>query len=329
LEATRYSVTETEDVTGISVCGEERCEGDCGNAQTSGDSLFVATKALTGSAANTADVLSYAAGGAFAATAADPFAGGEDIQGIVCFKVGRDSTRVLVARGTTDAGNPAEIAYSDNGGATWTSVDVGSTNAEFVAGAHALFALDRYHIWLGTNTGRIYFSADAGVSWAVQENAVISATAIMGISFIDVLSGFAVFTGGLVAKCSDGEIWSTATTSGNATCTDIHAISSYVAWVTGASGMYFTKDAGVSWTKRNSYATAAVDFMDELFGMAVGSAASGLIYNTINGGYDWSTLPAIANSGLLDVSIVSSKLAYVTGKANGSTGFIAKLLPQS
>lgn len=329
LEAARISLTETESLTGIAICGEDRCAGDCGVEQSVGDAIYVASKALVGSAANTADVLVSLNGGAFANTAADPFGGGEDVQGIVCFKVGRDTTRVLVARGTTDVAHPAEIAFTDDGGATWTSVNVGSTNGEFVANGHALFALDRYHIWLGTSDGRIYFSSDAGLTWTVQDNAVVSATDIVGISFYDTLRGFAVYTGGEVASCSDGLSWSAKTASGATTTTDIHAITQYDVWVTGANGMWFSKDGGTTWTQRNTIPIGAVDFLDELFGMAVGSAASGSIYMTINGGYDWQVLPAIANSGMVDVSVISPSLAYVAGNINSATGFLAKILPQS
>lgn len=329
LEATRVAVTETEAITGVAICGEDRCAGDCGAEQSLGDAIYAASKALVGSAGNTADVLVALNGGTFAVTSADPFSGGEDIQGIVCFKVGRDTTRVLVARGTTAPAAPAEIAYSDNGGATWTTVNVGSTNGEYVTNGHALFALDRYHIWLGTSGGRIYFSADGGVTWAVQENAVISATAIVGISFYDPLRGFAVYTGGQVAGSADGTTWSAKTSSGATTATDIHAISQYDVWVTGGNGMWFTKDGGTTWTQRNALVIGAVDFLDELFGIAVGSAASGLIYMTIDGGYDWQALPAISNAGMVDVSIVSPSLAYAVGNISAATGFIAKILPQA
>jgi hypothetical protein len=329
LEAARLAVLETEDITGLAVCGEDRCEGDCGNAQSVGDVVYASSKALVGSAKNTSDVLVALNNGAFTSTTSDPFAGGEDIQGVVCFKIGRDTTRVIVARGTTDAGNPAEIAYTDDGGATWTNVNVGSVVGEYVSNSHALFALDRYHVWVGTSGGRIYFSSDAGVTWTLQENAAISATAITGISFSDPLRGFCVFTGGAVGATVDGTSWGATTVSGATGATDIHAISAYVVWVSGSNGLWYTKDGGDTWTVRVNYAIGAIDFLDELFGMAVGSAASGVIYMTINGGYDWQTLPTIANSGMLDVTIINTKLAYICGKINSATGFIAKVVPQA
>lgn len=328
LEANGISIAETEDLTGIAICGETRCAGACGAEQSVGDVIYVASKALVGSAANTADVMYSLNEGAFSGTTADPFAGGEDIQGVVCFKIGRTTTRVIVARGTTDASNPAEIAYTDDGGVTWTNVDVGSTDGEYVSNGHALFALDRYHIWLGTDGGRIYFSSDGGLTWTVQENAVISATDITGISFVDSSSGFAVYTGGEVASCADGATWGAVTSSTATATTDIHAISAYDVWVSGSNGLWYSKDGGTTWYQRESFAVGAIDFLDEIFGIAVGSASSGAIYMTIDGGYDWQVLPTITNAGMTDVSIIDTSLAYVVGKASGGTGFIAKLTPQ-
>ena len=332
LQAYRVSVVETEDVTGIAVCGENRCQDAATQPQKLTDYIFLSTKALSGSADNKADVLKSIKGAAFTATSADPFAGGEDIQGIVCFRTGADTIRILVARGTTDAGNPAEIAYSDDEGATWTLVNVGSTNGEFVANSHALVALDRFHIWLGTSDGRIYFSSDGGATWTLQEAAVISATDITGISFVDSDNGYAVYTGGEVAVTvdgsADGATWSAVTVSGVTGSLDIHAIDINNVWVVGTGGKKYTKDAGVTWSVRDLVATATIDFFGDLIGLAAGSASSGLIWNTVDGGYDWQALPTIANTGFLDVFVVTPSLAYVVGKAQGGTGFVAKLLPQ-
>jgi photosystem II stability/assembly factor-like uncharacterized protein len=324
----RISITDTESITSISVCGVDQCAEDCLVTQKPEDSMFLGSTALVGSAANTADVLSKNSSGAFVATAADPFAGGQAVRGVVCFKVGKNTTRIVVGNGTTAPAAPMRIAYSDNGGASWTSVNVGVTNAEFFTNAHCLFALDKEHIWAASNLGRIYFSGDGALTWAVQEAAVISATAFTGINFADHLNGFAVYTGGAVAKCSDGATWSAATISGSAAATDIHAITPYFAWVVGTDGMWSTMDGGTTWVKKNSYAMAAVDFLNDLFGIAAGSAASAPIYMTIDGGYSWDVLPALTNQGYLDVKIVSTKLAYVVGTITGTTGMVATLIPQ-
>ena len=328
LMASRVTLAAVGDITGIAICGEDRCESACGAAEQKTDLIFVATKALAASAAAIAEVYMSENGGSFAATAADPFGAGEDIQGIVCFRVGRETTRVIVARGTTDAGNPAEISWSDDNGDIWNDVNVGSTNGEFVTNGHALAALSRYNIWLGTNLGNIYFSDDGGLTWTKQTAVPVSATPIQGISIYSPNTAFAVHSGGQVDKTNDGgETWSAATASGTAAARDIHAISPYFVWVVGTDGKFYSHDAGDSWATRDTVPTGAIEFLDEMTGIAAGSAASGVIYETINGGYDWSPLPTITNQGFLDAKILSPSLAYVSGVVSGGTGFLAKLQP--
>jgi hypothetical protein len=327
MELSRVSLAETEDITGIAIAGEDRCEGSCGASQKSEDDLFISSKALVGSVSNTADVLRSLRGGVWTATSADPLTGGKDIQGVASFAMGRDITRILVTNGTTQAAHPAEVSYTDNNGTTWTTAHVGSINAEYIT---SMFALDRYHVWVGTDGGRIYFSSDAGVNWTLQENAVLSATDVVGISASDDLNLMAIYTGGEVAISSDGgSTWSAVTDSGLTNAFGIHMLSSYNAWAVGTQGLFFTTDSGITWTLRNSYAIGAIDFLNEMFGIAVGSAVNGLVYVTIDGGFDWQALPAVANGGFTFVKILSTKLAYVGGKISGGTGFLAKVTPVS
>jgi len=52
LQATRVALVETEDLSGLAICGEQRCEGTCGATQKSDDYMWIASKALVGSASN-------------------------------------------------------------------------------------------------------------------------------------------------------------------------------------------------------------------------------------------------------------------------------------
>jgi hypothetical protein len=325
----RAAISETEDITGVAVCGEDRCEGDCGASMKVTDKMYAAAKAHTGSVPASANVLASLNGGAWAATATDPFEVGEDIQGIACVQMGRDETRIIVGRGTTDASNPAEVAVSDDNGTTWQNYDVGTVDGEYIVNGHALFAMDRYHIWVGTSGGRIYFSEDAGVNWTLQEPAIVSATNIVGVSFANPKVGFAVYTGGEIAKTIDGgDTWGAVTGSGSADATDIHAISPYFVWVSGTDGKFYTHDGGTTWSTRDSISTGAIDFLDELVGYAVGPGASAPMYTTINGGFDWSLLPSVSNAGFNDVVVISPQLAYAAGNAESGTGMLVKIQPQ-
>lgn len=331
LKVSRITVVSTEDLTGIAVAGTEQCAGNCGPLGYLEDVLYASAKHVAASASDKASVYkSIDKGATWAASAADPLGAAEDIQGVVAFPMG-SVTRVLVARGTTDAGNPPEIAYTDDGGASWTLVNVNATNAEFVSNGHALFALDRYHIWLGLNTGKTYFSGDGGASWTLQSTSGISATAIVAIVFVDASTGFLFFTGGQGAKTTDGGVtWSATAVTGSSAVLDASALDNNFVWVVGTDGMYYTMNGGTTWVKANAYPIGAIDFLDDgLTGVALGSGSNGKIYQTIDGGYDWEETPAVTNGGFVDVVLINARVGYVAGKASGGSSFLGKVQTKS
>lgn len=148
----RQSTSETSHITDISFLNERRCRTDENVAQKTTDIGYASTAAPTGSPSATANVQKTINGGqTWAATAADPFAAAESVIAVETFYVGRNTYRVLVARGTTDAGNPAEVAYSDDEGATWTSANVGAIVGQFAFSRFSLFFAQyaKYLVWHG------------------------------------------------------------------------------------------------------------------------------------------------------------------------------------
>jgi hypothetical protein len=133
-------------------------------------------------------------------TAANPFLVDQAISDLAIFKVGIDTTRILVVCGTTSVGNPMKVAYSDDGGTTWIGKNVGATNGEFAVKKGALFAFGKYDIYLVSNLGRIYKSEDGGETWEVKENATITTDEYYAVHFVNPNVGYAVGAGGLVVK---------------------------------------------------------------------------------------------------------------------------------
>ncbi|MEE9572773.1 MAG: hypothetical protein V3W20_06995, partial [Candidatus Neomarinimicrobiota bacterium] len=128
LEPARQSIIETEAINFIISCNNIQCASGCGTEKDTCQDLFIGTDAPAGSPSFDADVWLTTNGGAnWSEIAIDPFGPGEDIASGVCVDVDSSTTRLIIARGTTDAANPAEIAYTDDSGLTWTNVDVGST----------------------------------------------------------------------------------------------------------------------------------------------------------------------------------------------------------
>lgn len=334
----RQSTTQTQALNSVSICAEQRCAGECGvTAIGLGDNLIAGGDTKAGSPTDTAEVIYTSNGGTWAETAADPFASGEDVAAVTCVQLDSDTTRLIVARGTTDAGNPAEIAYSDDSGATWTNVDVGAVNGQFAPNNGSLFALNRNNIWLGTDDGYVYKSEDAGESWTAQESGVITTDEINGIVFADENKGFFVGNSNIVAKTYDsGNTWSAVTAPAAQAGIDVFSVEwSGRLWIgyqtTGE--VWYSEDEGDNWTQRTYDGAAskvsipAISFSDELNGFFVANTAGpvGTIYKTVDGGYNWQALTTPTNSGLNDIIAVDPNLAYAVGEVNGSTAVILKV----
>jgi photosystem II stability/assembly factor-like uncharacterized protein len=248
----------------------------------------------------------------------------------------RDTHRVIVARGSTDAAAPPEIAYSDDEGATWTTVDLGAVNAGFTPTGHGLFALDRYNIWCVTNDGYIFYSNDAGASWTAQESASIHAGAWNSIYFVNENDGFAVGAADVLARTTDGgATWTQVTATGGANAImTVLPFSKYRAFVGDAGGdIYYTADGGTTWTQR-AFSGDGVGSVNDLqaydehvlFMVHDNATPVGRILMSINGGYSWSELTTPDNDGLNSVVVCQPYLFFFAGEAEASTTFVGKAL---
>lgn len=351
VEAMRQSTSETEALNDIAFCNVQKCADECGEAQGVCDDGCAVGDAAAGSPTNTADVIcTDDGGGAWTATTADPFAGGEDIASFVCFYVGEDTIRRLVARGTADLGNPAEIAYSDDGGANWTNVDMTLTpggaaapNGQYAVGGGALFALDQYHIWFCTTGGYVYFSDDGGVTWTAQEQGVISAGGNFNhVHFAnDGNEGFVVGDANIIARTNDGgTTWAetnepAAEAGNNAQCVGKN-IYSNIWWVGYDTNtrLYYTTDDGTTWTERAFTGSgvaggevADIAFYNDLCGWMLSNTSGivGTVHRTRDGGYTWEAITTPTNAGLNAIWPCSCNQAFAVGEVQGTTGVILNI----
>lgn len=337
LSINRQSIAETSNVNDIVFCNEERCRTDDSPAQQACEVGYAVTDAMAGSPGTTSNVLKTLNGGTWTATTTDPFAAAENIIAVECFELGRDESRVIVARGTTDAGNPAEISYSDDGGVTWTPVDVGSIDGEFIPNAHSMFALDRNNIWVGTNLGHIYFSDSAGLSWELIESGVIHTASWTAIKFASENIGWAGGNANIIARTVDGGVsWSVVAGPAAESASNVVALAVLDrnrAWVGFNSGrLYFTNNAGVDWEERAFSGSGVGQVRDinfhngDMLGYMLVNNASplGKVLRTINGGHDWESMTTPANAGLNALYICNEWGFYVAGEAYTAQGYIAK-----
>lgn len=337
----RQSTTETEGINDLVFIGEESCASGCGEAVAGCAVGFAVTDALAGSAANTADVLYTAdGGGTWTATATKPFAGGMDIAVVVLFAKSSTVNRVLVGNGTTRAGAPAQIAYSDNEGTTWTQVNVGSTNTQYFMGPQSIFALNLYNIWAVVSGGYIYQSQDSGVTWTTRDAGVASgADDLFGVHFTNAQYGAAVGETNTILRTSDsGVTWSAITGPAAQNAVNAVAVSmvdKHKVWVGYSDGkLYYTtnfQDATPTWTLRSTGITASdikdIQFYDALTGYIAADVAGpiGHVLRTWDGGYTWEDISFPTNSGLTSLHVCGPNKAYVGGNIDTATGFIAKV----
>lgn len=300
----------SDDISCWSSCGETVGECEKGIAVTVGGTAATANVLLSPEFGGTSD---------WAATAADPFAVAEDIADGLIVKTGRNTDRIITVRGTTDAGNPMEIAWSDDNGATWNLVDVGSTDGEFAVKKGALFALSSYDIYLVSNLGRIYKSEDGGLTWTVKEDANITTSAYNAIKMLNPNLGYAVGTSGLVVKTIDGgKTWGqTGAVAGSNDLYSVEPISSKRVIVGSTLGVsYETTNGGETWTATQHLdATANVNDIQALDQYYIVIANGETVQFTINGGFSWDTIDDTTNlhsSDMVSVNICSTRKVFST-----------------
>jgi photosystem II stability/assembly factor-like uncharacterized protein len=305
---------------------------DCEDRLKPGDKVLAGADAsgYTGNVQHTID-----AGVTWAALATDPFAASKNIQSVVAFPVSDTQTRLLVAM-AAPGGAQGQVAYSDDNGANWTTVNIGgATAAHGAVGSGALFALDQSHIWLASAKGYVYFSADGGLTWTAQTAGTLSVKDVKCVSFSDENNGVAGCADDVMFITSDGgSTWElTGAVTGTADDITCVAASGDYWWVgTDGGDMFYSRDSGETWTIRSFSgsgvgAVADIAFANELIGYAIHNTASpvGSIFVTINGGYSWKAITTPTNVGLNALSIADLNTVYVVGEVESATAVIIKV----
>ena len=330
----RQSTSATRNLLDVAICSTPRCKDRWNTAIEVAQYAVAVGAAAVGVPA--VGISTDDAGSTWTAFSANPFANNENISTVVCFDLDPETTRWIVGRGTTDADNPAEIAYSDDGGATWTNVNVGSVTGQYVT---SLFALDLSNIWLGTDDGYIYYSDDSGLTWTAQESGTLISGAVNGIFFADADTGMAVGDGDVILYTKDGgTTWSAVTATGSSDDITCVGYNGDGIWWVGTSGgeLYYSNDDGETWSARafagsGSGEVVAVEFVNALVGFMVHNTATpvGRVLRTVNGGYNWETVDVPTNAGFNALAVADEHTAFVVGNASGGTSFILKVIEEA
>lgn len=332
LQATGITNTETEDFTDVAMYSLP-CESEC---PQEGQYGFAVSKYESGaSPADKGGVwFTQDFGGSWTATATQPFAVNENISSVITIPMG-DAQRVVVARGTTDAGNPAEVAYSDDEGATWVNVNVGTANGTFVAANNAMFAADADHLWVGLSDGTMWFSENGGVTFEEQASAL--ADDVLSIHFMNELRGFAGgATNGLMSTVDGGVTWSAVTAPSARAADGVTAVWQYssdnvfIAYSTGY--VYLSGNRGTSWDAQSFVGVGTGAVTDLFFVNGIGfmthnnGSGTGYIFRTFDAGADWERY-AITNDGINAIWAIDHNNAVAVGDTTSGFGLIAKVVP--
>lgn len=339
LSSSRVTLAATQNVAAVGFFNAPREETATQTARLACEDGVIA--AAPAAAASAKLYITDDGGSTFAVTTADPFAADEAVSGVGMFDFG-GTVRILAARGSTDAGSPAEVAYSDDDGATWATVNVGSTNGEFVT---SLYVLNAYSIWAGTDGGRIYQSEDGGTTWAVVENAAITTDPINAIALVDANNGYAVSDAGVVLRTTNAgsasPSFSAATVLSGTPDLDAVAVQTPLrAWVGSAAGrLYYTEDGGTTWYERGitGSGTGTIDAIafdpdtEGLVGYVLKNSAApvGTLLRTRNGGATWETISVPLNAGLRGLYLCDLNNLFLVGDVSGGTGVLIEVSPSS
>lgn len=337
LTIVRITTAATDALNDVWINQDFRCLGDCDEAIGLGEyGLAVGDSAVAPALATTLFGTAY--GDTWTAAAADPFAAGESIMS--CFAIWIDAnTRRWLAAMEAPAGAQGMTAYSDDGGATWTTVNVGGAAAgEGAIDSGALFSLDHLHNWLVGANGYIWFSDDGTETWAAQEEGVIHAGNYNSVHFFNEHYGVAVGDADIVAVTSDGgENWEAGTATGGGndlTCCERLSVDTIIVGDNGGE-LYCSNDRGVTWTQVTGWVgsgvgdIADIKFVNPAVGYMIHNTAApvGSVLYTYTGGRHWQVLDTPTNAGLNAIAFADEGFAIAVGEPQGGTAVILKVEP--
>jgi photosystem II stability/assembly factor-like uncharacterized protein len=288
------------------------CAGDCGPGYELCDYVFVATE---GEYLDTAEVHYTDDGGStWTAMAVSPFAAGESICCMVGDVVG-DTMRLVVFRGTTDAANEAECAITTDWGASWTVVEIGEDNGQFITSA---FRRGR-KVWVGTDDGYIFYSSDFGNTWTAQHSGTAITNDVNSICMFSDTLGIAVCSSDEGVYTTDGSTWAAigdVVVGSEPDLTAVWMTSQWIAYVGTSTGyVYYTEDRGTTWTQLQGFGGEAIhdiQFWTDSTGYLI---AGDTIYRTVDGvTFTAETTPTAAI--LRDLDLCSVNKFWAVGQTS-------------
>ncbi len=284
-----------QEIIDVIICDMVTC-GECGVPSNGCDVALALTLTAGGSPGLPAEIIFTDDGGVtYGQTNISTLAANEDPNEFSCVGI-----NVVVVSEDSDSLHFAPLADILAGTEVWTEVTTG-----FVAtnGPLAIYSSSPRHTWIVGENGFIYFTEDPTSSVTAQDAGVVTTDNLNSVHALDTENVIAGGDNGALVRTSNGgATWSLITTNAAILASTINTVwmKTLEIWFVGiATGqLFFTDDAGVTWTEITFPGSGAGNVRDIQFAsntvgyMAHDTATpAGRILRTIDGGHSWYVAP--------------------------------------
>jgi photosystem II stability/assembly factor-like uncharacterized protein len=222
------------------------------------------------------------------------------------------------------AGDGGFLSRTKDGGRTWSSQTVGTTDA-----VNDIYFRGKDDGYLLAGD-RIFGTTDSGETWREVSQFLArdfdgASPELYSIRFPGKRNGWVVgsvsrrdtVVDSLIIHTGDGGTsWERQSAPVRDELIHLDFVGDDRGWVVGANGtILFTKDGGKNWTKQNAGTTATlyhVDFRNDRVGWVVGER--GTLLRTTDGGDTWSQVTLPVRSTLLSVAFVDEDQGWIVGR---------------
>jgi len=183
-------------------------------------------------------------------------------------------------------GQTGSVYRSSDGFRTMTS----ATNTGYGA-LNCVFFINDTLGWVGTQSGRIYRTTNAGVSWTLMQSGQSTSNYITAIQFVDTEIGYAsCYGGGKVLKSVDGgQTWVSIAPEPLVFIRDLHFSDAMTGVAVGHAGHVIrTTDGGANWTFMPSNTTYNMVALSVQGQRMVACGWWGRAIYSTNGGLTWT-----------------------------------------
>ncbi len=212
------------------------------------------------------------------------------------------------------------VIHTTDGGSTWTTLATGIGNYLLDI---QFFRQNKNFGWIVGSDGQIYKTTDGGSNW-VQQVSNTSAD-LWSVYFLNRNVGYAAGVGVILKTIDGGDTWTETFAGEAATYTqsfksvfftdENHGWAVGQEWHSQDAIIYYTENAGVSWSKQISgvsgFRLQSVHFVNKDIGFACGG--EGTVLSTKDGGNNWSIEVTGTNNFLRDVYVIDSTNVYAVG----------------